>query len=463
MFRKLTIPHSTNASAKGALPASWLESVTAYFDAHPLLIFFVPFLIFLSNGREISSGDPIPTVFVAINLVKQGTIFLDDLRDYYPYHDLPYFVSSQKGHIVSNYPVFPGVMATPVFTPFVWLRMLEKGDGDLVWRYLAKLTGSMYCALSVLILYYSLKRLIDQSGALALSFAYGLGTAIWPVAAQSLWQHGPSVFWWSVCWYGLIRSHQHPERLSRWLSIAGTAAGCAVLCRTVNGIATAALCLIVLIQFGRKAVGFVLPAFLLTTLLIFYNVALFDSWKGGDSVLHTLHWELDRVAEGSWSTPLYIGFWGQLISPSRGLLVFSPFLLFSLAGMVVVWTEKEPVWKLIAYTAPIPILMYIVFGKYAVWWGGNSHYGPRYQIESIPFLIMYLSVVWKHIARSKVLWYSFVGLLIVSILIQWIGAFCYPSDWAVAPIDLSVDKDRLWSWTNNQIISCALSGVHWPF
>ncbi len=432
-----------------------------FFDAHKMLIFFIPFVIYLINGREISSGDPTPTVFVAVNLVKHGTVFLDDLRDYIPYHNTPYFVSERMGHIVSNYPVFPGLMAAPVFAPFVWLGMIAPGDGDLVWKYLSKLSGALYTALSVLGMYLALKRLISREGALGLAWAYGLGTALWPVAAQSLWQHGPSVFWWAVCFYALIRAAE-TERgrgFSGWAALGGTAAGCAVLCRTVNGIGAAGLCLALAVRYGRKAGAFAVPAAGLSAALILYNVALFGSWKGGDSVLHALHWELDRMVGSSWSTPLAVGLPGQLISPSRGIFVFSPFLLFALWGMAEVWRKPGPVWRLIAWTVPIPVVMWAVFGKYIVWWGGNSHYGPRYQIETYPFLMLYLAAVWERLNGQGWLRWGFILLVGYSVLVQAIGAFCYPSDWAVAPVDITEDKGRLWDWSNNQIWSCLRSGI----
>src|SRR5690606_35670689 len=131
-------------------------------------------------------------------------------------------------------------------------------------------------------------------------------------------------------------------------------------CRTVNGIGMAVLCMIILLHYRSRALFFIIPASFLTILLLSYNVYFFDSWKGGDSVLHELPWELDRVEGDSWSTPLWIGFPGQLISPSRGIFIFSPFLVFSVWGMFSIWKKNIPVWRILAYTIPIPIIMFIV-------------------------------------------------------------------------------------------------------
>ncbi len=443
----------------------WIQSIFDTFHSHHLLIFFVPFLIYMSNGREISSGDPVPTVFVAVNFVKHGTVFLDDLQEYIPYHNLPYYVSEQKGRIVSNYPVFPGIMASPIFAPFVWMGMLEKGDGDLVWRYLAKLCGAIFTSLSVYFMYLTLRRLIAKNGALVLAYAYGLGTALWPIASQSLWQHGPSVLWWTLALYFIVLLQQSDKRTqqNRCLILSGIATGCALLCRTVNGVGVAWLCLIFLIRYKKQSIYFITPAILLTVLLLSYNIILFDSWKGGDVVLHSLHWELDRVKEDSWSTPLWVGLPGQLISPSRGIFIFSPFLIFSFLGIVLIWKKKEPCWRILAWTIPIPIVMLLLFSKYSVWWGGNSHYGPRYQIETYPFLMMYLSVTCPFIRQSRFITSVFITMLIYAFSVQFIGAFCYPSSWATKPTLIWQDKDRYWDYYYNQIVTCAQSGIKWPF
>jgi len=107
--------------------------------------------------------------------------------------------------------------------------------------------------------------------------------------------------------------------------------------------------------------------------------------------------------------------------------------------------------------------MFVVFGKYAVWWGGNSHYGPRYQIEAFPFLMVYIAAVWPSLAVSRK-WLLLFGVLAAySVFVQWVGAFCYPGGWTVEPVSLADDKARLWDWSYNQIWTCMKSGVKWPF
>lgn len=464
---------NTENNENPTLPVTLWQKFANGIIQHPLLIFFIPFLIFMSNGREISNGDTTPAFFTAVNLAKHGTIYLDDLHDYIAYNNMPYYISQQRGHILSNYPIMPGIMAAPVIAPFVWMGMVEKGDGDLVWNYLTKISGAFYTALAVWMMYLTLGLFIQKESALLLSFLYGMGTALFPIAAQSLWQHGPSVFWWGVCLYFMIRSYQtqtnsSPQQnakshIPRWLIIGGIAAGFAILCRNTNGLMVAFCSMALLCHFRYRALYFIVPAGLLTALLLAYNYYYFGSWKGGLVVLLTFQWELDRISSGQWSTPVLTGLAGLLISPSRGIFIFSPFLMFAIWGMWSCIRNQSGVNRLLIWLIPAPILLLLLFSKYSVWWGGNSHFGPRYQIETFPFFMIYLAVVWKQILSKRFILILFFLLSLYSVWVQLVGAFCYPGGWTSEPVSLSLDYDRLWDWRYNQIWTCAKSGIKMPF
>jgi hypothetical protein len=443
--------------------AKILTRIVEEFDSNKLLLFFIPFLVYMSNGREISSGDTIPTVFTAISIVKHGTIYLDHLHDYYPYNNQPYFISEQHGHLISNYPLFPAIMALPIIAPFCWL--IGPGEGDMVWRYLSSIGGATFTSLAVLLMYLTLRQFIDKKGALILAYAYAFGTALWPIAGQSLWQHGPSLLWWTWGLYALVAADNAKDTRQQtgYIALAGVCAGCAFLCRNINAVGVFFFGVAILWRFRTKIFYFALPAACISLCLIWFNYAFFGNWNGGYEELLKLQWHLDRIDTGRWATPLHIGLAGQLISPSRGILIFSPFLVFAFWGMYKVGTSQEKGWRLLRFTLPIPIIMLLIFSKYSVWWGGNSHYGPRYQIETYPFLLICLGYIWNQIDRSRILKRVFMILLAFSIIIQSIGAFCYPSLWAVRPVPLAFDKGRLWDWSYNQIITCAKEGVKTPF
>ncbi|MDP8244034.1 MAG: hypothetical protein P9L94_08145 [Candidatus Hinthialibacter antarcticus] len=440
-----------------------LQAVAEWFDKRLIVLFFIPFVVYMSNVRELSSGDTTCTKFVAIFLAQSGTIYLDNMKQYFEYNELPYFLSVRDGHVVSNYPIFPGIMATPFYAPFVWMGMIRPGEGNLVWDYISKLCASTYTSLSVLFLYLTFKRLLNIKSAFVLAYAYAFGTAAWPIASQSIWQHTGAIFWWSVCFYATIRADDSasPNRW-KWLALAGTAAGCTVLCRIVHLTSAGFYAAVILWRYRKSAIAFLLPCGILTAMLIAYNYAVFDTWNGGLAYVLADRWHLDRVQGGVWSTPLFEGLAGVLISPSRGVFAFSPFLLFSLLGMFLLWKRSGAQWQTLKYMLPIPIGLLCVFGKYIVWWGGIMHYGPRYQVDAYPFLMLCLAAAWPEIEKRRWMLTLFVCLLLYSVWVQWVGAFCFPGNWAVWPVSLSDDKARLWEWSYNQIWESFYNGVKHP-
>ena len=77
---------------------------------------------------------------------------------------------------------------------------------------------------------------------------------------------------------------------------------------------------------------------------------------------------------------------GQCISPSRGLFTFSPFLLFSLAGMYLAFRRG---WQtpLVYYLAAGVALHWMAISAFGDWTGGYS-FGPRYFSDVVPILIV---------------------------------------------------------------------------
>lgn len=91
------------------------------------------------------------------------------------------------------------------------------------------------------------------------------------------------------------------------------------------------------------------------------------------------------------------------------------------------------------------------------------HYGPRYPIDAYPFIIIALAAVWPTLCKNPWLRAALAALIVYSIWVQWVGAYCYPGQWAVHPVSLSEDKSRLWDWSYNQIWDSFLSGVKSPW
>jgi hypothetical protein len=154
-----------------------------------------------------------------------------------------------------------------------------------------------------------------------------------------------------------------------------------------------------------------------------------------------------------------LNFLNYLFTPSRGLLVFCPFVLLS------VFSCRKPCRKLIGMEHEFWIYIIsciLIFGillPYKVWWGGFT-YGPRLMADIMPFLILLClpgAVCLARINQRFHLGYVILGLLTTwSIGLQMLGAFRYDAQWD-SRVDIDQHPESAWSILNSTIAFC-LSG-----
>jgi hypothetical protein len=294
-------------------------------------------------------------------------------------------------------------------------------------------------ALSAYILYLALRRLTSGRVALTLTVIYGLGTSSFSVSSQALWQHGPSQLALATALYSLIRSRDEPG----WVSLVGISLAFAVICRPTDLLLVLPLGAYVLL-YHRPQIGlFVLGGLPPALFLLWYNYTYFDN-------------PFFRQYSGAlWSTPLMEGLSGLLLSPGRGLFVYSPILLGSFFGMALAWRRHgDPLIRALSMGILPTLLLY---GKWISWWGGWS-YGPRLLADLTLFLaICLLPCVVRleaiHLRRRMLRGsrWLFLALALWSIWAHALGAFWDDGRWNAGPtIDLS--PHRLWSVGSSPLI-----------
>jgi hypothetical protein len=122
-----------------------------------------------------------------------------------------------------------------------------------------------------------------------------------------------------------------------------------------------------------------------------------------------------------WQTPLYVGIAGLLVSPGRGLLVYSPIAILGLWGAVRVW--RDPVWKDLRPVSLAAAAMLLLAAKWFDWWGG-WWYGYRPIVDMV-ILLAFLAipvVPWIKGRRRALLCAS---LCCWSFGVQALGAYSY--------------------------------------
>jgi hypothetical protein len=386
------------------VPLRYSTFARPFFSSHPGAILFSIFLVvYLANGKHSRSSDTVPARYLPLSLIQEGDFDLDEFPFLYA-RGTPYYLRLVKGHYLSDYPVGAALLALPFYLPSALGRVHP--ESRLIID-LEKLVAAVIVALSAVILYCALLRLTSQRMALLSAVVYALGTSSLSMSSQALWQHGPSQLALTVALYGLVRGHARPS----WVAFAGFPLAFAVLTRPPDVLIAVPLGAYVLRYYPRQAWRFLLCGLPPVLFQLWYNTIYFD---------HPFRTQWPILGSELWGTPFWEGFTGILLSPGRGLFVYSPIFLLSLLGIVLAWGRNAA--PLLRYLSMGVVLTILLYSKWGMWWGGHS-YGPRLLADLTPILALFLYPLADFLHRS----WGFRGLL--AILVIWsvsahaIGAF----------------------------------------
>jgi hypothetical protein len=332
------------------------------------------------------------------SLVHRGTVFLDGLT----MAPNPW-IQHVDGHVVSNR--MPGValLSAPVQ---LLLWPLPPLPGSTV-------TAALAAALGMANLTLLLRRLGGTSRqVVACSATFAFGTAMWPVASAELLTHGPDVLW--------ISSAALAASSGRWF-LAGIALAPAVLTRP--HLAVVALTLGIWCALARRdwrpALLVGAPATAAVGVLILWNARIYGhaSLAGGypDPVGRALDTS-GHPERGS----VTLNVLGSLISPMRGVLIYTPVLLVAAAALPTGW-RKAPDW---AQALLVGGLAYALLQfRLNTFLGGYGYYGNRYLLEALACGAPVAYVGYLALSRDR-RWLVAVtrALAALSVSIQAIGA-----------------------------------------
>ena len=381
------------------------------------------------------SGDTYGTVYTTVALVERQTIWLDG---YLPYikertGERAYMLTEgPSGHTVTATPTASSLLALPVVAAFS-AAGVEAGDFD-TWMEAGMLTAAMAAAASVALLFLVLTQLTTRGRAAIIAATYAWGTLTWGVTGQALWQHAGAALALSTVLLALVQ---------RRFTLAGAAAGAMVAFRLPMGI----IALFLLPIVGRRWrdwARFALGLLPYAVALAAYNFVAFGSpleqGYGTDHVRDVLDIDVSNLAQG---LP------GLLISPGRGLFVYSPILLFALFGAIRGW--RIPVYRWCAVAAAA----FIVIAANSSQWHGGESFGPRRLVDILPLLALLLVPALDAIWRTRWVW-AYAALLAWSVSVQLLGT----ASWEVAAWyderDITVNE-AWWDPLDNEIVAIVQS------
>ncbi len=417
-----------------------------------VLLFLLLSLVYHSNLRPIPAGDTLPGSLIPFSILLDHTLTLDRFGPYMT-ERISYgsdVLHKSGPHWYSVYPIVGPVLATPLYLPIKLVpRIAQLSPGTLiaVARVAEKIVAVALAAAAAVALLFLLRRLTSERGAWILTFLFALGTGNWSTSSQALWQHTFGQLAIIGCLYAIERfgvANADP----RWYWIAGAFAAYALAIRGTNLVLLPVLALVLWLKPARPMdyVRVFAPAGLAIALTAAYNLAVFHSFAGG--------YPANPLQGG-----IIEGLLGILLSPGRGLLIYTPIAVFALGAFTSRARESRQNHRLVVVAASAFSLLHIAFiAIWPLWWGGYC-WGPRLLTEILAPLMVLIAIGLPAI-ESGPLKYAFATAALYGCLIQAVGVYCYPKGhWDNSPTSVDDDHARLWDWADNPIRRTAHAGI----
>ncbi len=377
-----------------------------------LLVYLAPVLINGANGQPIfillPSSDTAPTALLPVSILRDGDFFLDEYAPFFRDNwsaGAP-FLRATQGHLASIYPVVAAILAVPVYAVPVWAGWGAQPGAAFT---LARIAAAMLTAGALgLFLLICLERLPARQ-AVGVTLAFGLGTSAWTTASQGLWQHTASL----PLLFGALWLLITGERDARRIPWAGLLLSAATAARYNNATTWVLLGGYVCLRYRRQFPAFVALGALPLLAWLAYNQLIFGS-----------PFELSYGAAGNgWTADMALGFAGLLISPAKGLLIFSPFLVLALIGAVRALRQPRSL-EFFAFGAFA--IFTLVMSRWWSWYGGWS-YGNRMLTDALPLLGVLLLPMCERLSRGG--WWLFGAASVFAVGAHALGVFDYGVNW----------------------------------
>ncbi len=389
-------------------------------------------------------------------------------------------------HYVSAFPVLAGLLSLPVYIIPILVGLPVTWDNLIL---LSHLSASLILALSGGFFYVLAKILLDkgsilgdnlsrsgvgatwsnEKSAMVLTGVYLFGTVNFAMLSQALWQHGPVQLFTILALIFLVKtlpdnSASTADAISHsrnYLSlfVSGLFLGFAVLARPTAGILLPYFVILAVyfvngdlmnVPVSSKNIFSVVKTkfFLLVGLIpaliffVWYNAVYYGSIanQGYFSQL-----------SANWLTPFPWGFLGLWLSPSKGLLVYSPVFVFGLTGAVL--ALRKGGWKInfmCLIFLCIVITHTLILGAWKHWYGGYS-FGYRMASDILPFLVLLLIPYLKSaiFIKTQKLFY---GAIILSVLVELMGLAFFDGIWHGTYDRGFWDQGWLWSVRDSEAV-----------
>lgn len=311
------------------------------------------------------------------------------------------------------------------------------------------LAALLMAALAV-VFFLTARLLLPISWSLVIVLGAALGTQIWSTSSRALWADTWGILLLGIVVYQLL-AHELAERKLNPVLLA-TLLSWMYFVRPTNAIMIIGISAYILAAHRNIFSRYALTGAAWLAVFVVY------AWTHYHSVLPTYFRLNSRMG--------FAYFWaalaGNLISPSRGLFVYVPMLLF-VAYLLIAYRKIVEPRALLYLSLFVASLFLVAISGFDPWWAGAS-YGPRYMAPLIPWFVLLavlgvsarlksIALPGKSTARRKIELLFGSVLLMLSVSINAIGAISNAAWLWNARGDIDHDPWKVWDFRYPQMLA----------
>lgn len=362
------------------------------------------------------------------------------------------------GHIYYIYPPGSSVLSLP-FVALLNAAGISAANADGTYNLRGEFMiqcglAALLMALLTLVFYFTGRTLLPPGWSALLALSAAFGTQIWSTASRGLWSDTWGIFLLGLVTFMLAAREAglYPVRPI----LLATLLAWTYFVKPTYSVSIVAVTAYVLLYQRQLFLAYATVGAAWLAAFVAYSWYHFRQPLPNYYFFHQ-YFELDTLAT---ALP------GNLVSPSRGLLVFVPALLF-VVYLLVRYRADVEMPRLAILSLAVAALHLFAISLLRPWHGGHS-YGPRLSTGIVPwlFLAALLSVrAWRrrHAAgrqaerpklRGRLETALGSALLVISIMMNGLGATSSAVlRWNTSPVNVDQHPDRVWDWRDPQFLA----------
>jgi len=430
----------------------------------PVLLFLG---IYLFSGLSpiATSYDSRWTVYTVMSLWERGDTNLDEFEPSIPESEY-YSVECVEadgtvrradgqhcdGYLYSRFPIGVPVITAPlILTEVGTLRLAApflggvhpassviagflRADYSAAHALIEMQAASVLLAATAVILYWIARRYLPWGRAATLAVLFGIATSAYSSAGRALWSHTPSMLLLTITIYLLLAAEERPS-LAGW---AGLPVALSYTVRPTDALFVVIFTTYVAAKHRTQLWRYFAAA---APVAVAFFAYMLPVYHGHLSPYYNS--TLPGFEPANWGR-MAGALAGNLVSPGRGLFIYTPVFVFA------AWSMIRQNWKtpLSPWLAVLAAAHWVAVSAYVDnWWAGHS-YGARFFTDLTPVFVLFLI---PYLARWQALSVAartgFVVLALFGLGIHLRGGWSTEVyRWNTEPANVDEHPERNWDW-----------------